>query len=245
MQNVLARKLSNAGTLEESDLIRLEKLTATCRQLSPKTDIIGQGDAPDRVHLVMDGVACRYKLLPDGSRSIMALLLPGDFCDLHVAILGQMDHNIGTLTQCDLVDIPRSDIEELLNNYPRIARALWWATLVDEAVLREWLVNMGKRRSDRQMAHLICEVYLRLKSVGRSEDFHLPLTQEQLADTLGITPVHAQRIVATLKQDNLISMAGRAITVPDIHALCAFSGFDPDYLHLKNTTRTLGAFGVN
>lgn len=156
-----------------------------------------------------------------------------------------MDHSIGTLTPCRLVDIPRSDIEELLNHHPRIARAMWWATLVDEAVLREWLVNMGKRRSDRQMAHLICEIYVRLRSVGRSEDFRLPLTQEQLADTLGITPVHAQRIVATLKQDNLISVEDRAITVPDIGALCAFSGFDPDYLHLENEPKALGALGVS
>lgn len=236
MPNVLARKLSNAGFLQDSDLARLDRLIANHRRYPARTDIIGHGDAPSEVHLVLEGFACRYKMLPDGSRSIMALLVPGDFCDLHVAILGRMDHSIGALTDCQIVDIPRAEIEDVLNHHPKLARAMWWATLVDEAVLREWLVNMGKRRSDRQMAHLICEIYLRLRSVGLAEDFRLPLTQEQLADTLGITPVHAQRVVATLKQEHLIVMEDRAITVPDIGALCAFSDFDSDYLHLNDSS---------
>ncbi|MDS9468856.1 Crp/Fnr family transcriptional regulator [Paracoccus sp. MBLB3053] len=234
MQNMVTRKLENGARLDQRDRERLAELVRGWRALPPRSDIISHGDDPEFVHVILEGIACRYKILPDGRRSIMALLIPGDFCDMHVAILGRMDHGIGTLTPCRVVDIPRSEIEELLTDYPNIARAMWWATLVDEAVLREWLVNMGKRRADRQMAHLLCELYLRYASIGWNGDFSLPMTQEQLSDTLGITAVHAQRVVAGLRQDGLIGIEERQITIPDIARLMEFAEFDPDYLHLPS-----------
>lgn len=232
MPNMVARKLANGAALESTDIERLRDLIRDWHAVPARTDIISQGDDPEFVRAILDGVACRYKILPDGRRSIMALLIPGDFCDMHVAILGRMDHSIGTLTPCRVVDIARSEIEDLLHNYPRIARAMWWATLVDEAVLREWLVNMGKRRSDRQMAHLFCELYLRYAAIGWPEEFALPMTQEQLSDLLGITAVHAQRVVAVLREDGLIAIRDRQITIPDIRRLMEFADFNPDYLHL-------------
>ncbi|MBD9529875.1 Crp/Fnr family transcriptional regulator [Paracoccus sp. PAR01] len=232
MPNTVARKLANGAALQADDKERLRDLIRDWRTVPARTDIIRHGDDPEFVHAILEGIACRYKILPDGRRSIMALLIPGDWCDMHIAILGRMDHSIGTLTPCRVVDIARSEIEELLQNHPRIARAMWWATLVDEAVLREWLVNMGKRRADRQMAHLFCELYLRFASIGWAEDFALPMTQEQLADTLGITVVHAQRVIATLRDDGLIDIRDRQIAIPDIRRLMDFAEFDPDYLHL-------------
>src|SRR3712207_54499 len=130
----------------------------------------------------MDGFACRYKDVSDGGRQIMALFVPGDLCDFHVQILGEMDHSIGTLTAARVVTLPPETIRELIAN-PRINRAMWWMTLVDEGTLREWLVNIGQRSSAERLAHLICEVHLRLSSVGFAEgdSFDFPLTQNDLA----------------------------------------------------------------
>ncbi|MBA4491670.1 Crp/Fnr family transcriptional regulator [Paracoccus sp. S1E-3] len=230
--NLLVRKLASGGPLGPEDIKRLNQIVRDPIALGARQDIIRQGEDPENVHLILDGIACRYKVLPDGGRSIMALLIPGDFCDLDIAILPVMDHSIGTLTPCTMVDIPRKQIMELLNHHPRIARALRWATLVDEAVLREWLVNMGQRRADRQMAHLFCELFMRFRAVGLADPFLLPLTQEQLADTLGITPVHAQRVLASLRSRNMIALESRAVTIIDFDRLMAFAEFNPDYLHL-------------
>ena len=144
-----------------------------------------------------------------------------------------MDHNIGALTDCRVVDIPRAQIEDLLKNYPKIARALWWATLVDEAILREWLVNLGQRRADKMIGHLICELLTRFAAVDLDHSFSLPLTQEQLGDTLGITQVHTQRVLAEMRDQGLLALENRAIIVPDFERLSRFSGFNPDYLHLN------------
>ncbi|GLS71687.1 hypothetical protein GCM10007890_37000 [Methylobacterium tardum] len=183
----------------------------------------------------MEGVACRYKILPNGRRQIMAFLVPGDFCDLHVALLGLMDHSIGTSWGCTVVDIPRATIDNLTAHHPRITRALWWATLVDEATLREWLVNMGQRDADRQMAHLFCESLVRLQTVGRaSEDsFEFPISQADLADVLGITSVHANRALQDLRAKGLVEWRSKRVQVPNVPRLRAFAEFDPKYLHLK------------
>lgn len=233
--NILAQKLQNAGPLDPADIARLDEVVSEPYELGPREDLITHGDDPENVNLVVSGMVCRYKVLPDGGRAIVALMLPGDICDLHVAILGRMDHSIGTLTDCRLVKIPRRTIEDLLDNHPRIRRALFWSTLVDEAILREWLVNMGRRRSDHQMAHLFCEVHMRLSAVNEMHDALMPLTQEELGDILGISSVHAQRVLSGLRQKGLVTVQGSRVAVPDIDRLCEFAEFDGDYLHLRDT----------
>src|SRR5215212_2868280 len=138
MHDRFIRKLEKFGPLSDTDKRLLNEVTANVREFEAKTDIITEGEAPDDVHLILDGFACRFKLTPEGKRQIMAYLVPGDFCDLHVFILNQMDHSIATLSPCSAVDIPRDRILTMLER-PAIARALWWATLVEEAVLRQWL----------------------------------------------------------------------------------------------------------
>ncbi|MBR9764341.1 MAG: Crp/Fnr family transcriptional regulator [Rhodobacteraceae bacterium] len=233
MGNVLARKLWNAGRLDPEDLQRLDEVISNPFPVDARKDLIQQGDDPEHVHLVLSGMVCRYKLMPDGRRAIVALMLPGDICDLHVAILGRMDHNLGTLTDCSVVRIPRATIEELLENHPRIRRALFWSTLVDEAILREWLVNMGRRRADKQMAHLFCEVHARLCAVNHMQDALLPLTQEELADILGVSTVHAQRVLSQLRAQGLVTVQDSRVAVPDVERLRDFAQFEVDYLHLE------------
>ena len=234
MTNPLVLKLDQAGVLEDADRVILGEISSQTRRIEGHHDLIRQGDRPENVLLVMDGWACRYKILPDGKRQIMAFLVPGDFCDLHVAILGEMDHTIGTAWGCSVVEIPRATIDELTANHPRITRALWWATLVDEGTLREWLVNMGQRGADRQMAHLFCELLVRLQAVGCADNdtFAFPISQVDLGDTLGITSVHVNRVLQELRSQGLIVWKNRRLHVPNVERLIAFAEFEPKYLHL-------------
>ena len=222
------------AALTAEDRIRLDSVTRYTRKVGAREDLIREGDEPSQVHLVLDGFACRYKTLPNGRRQIMAFLIPGDFCDFHVAILGTMDHGIATLTPCTMVSIPVETIEDLTTHHPRISRALWWCTLVDEAILREWLVNMGQRPADQQAAHIFCELLVRLQSVGRATDnsYSFPLTQEEFGDALGLSVVHVNRTLQQLRETGFIILRGGTLTIPDVDRLKAFAGFNPNYLHL-------------
>ncbi len=229
----LLQRLRYGADLTEADYGRLSELART-RQVGARQQIIQQGDRPEDVHLVLDGFACRYKVLPNGSRQIIALLVPGDFSDLHVAILGKMDHSIATLSPCTVADIPRATILDLIGNHPRIARALRWATLADVAILREWLVNMGQREAHHQLAHLFCELLIRLQAagVGDTNGYSLPLTQEDMADVLGLTSVHVNRTLQLLREEGLIVLRRRRLDIPDVERLMLYCDFNPDYLHL-------------
>ena len=234
MPNPLILKLDQAGVLDDADRVVLQELSSRTQQVAAHHDLTSEGDRPENVHLVMQGFACRYKILTDGRRQIMAFLVPGDFCDLHVAILGHMDHSIGTPWGCTIVEIPRAIIDDLTAHHPRITRAMWWATLADEGTLREWLVNMGQRDADKQMAHLFCEMLMRLQVVecASHDSFAFPITQTDLADTLGITPVHANRVLQDLRSQGLVTWKSRQVHIPDVARLQAFAEFDPRYLHL-------------
>ncbi len=241
MATPFIRKLEYGAELSGEDRRVLEEVASDVREIGPRQDVTSQGDRPENVHLLVEGWACRYKLLPDGGRQIMAYLVPGDFCDLHVAILGEMDHSIATVSKCKIAYIAEQTISDLTGSNPTINRALWWATLVDEGTLREWLANMGRRPADQQLAHLICELLVRLQSVGIADgnSFDFPVTQEELADTLGMSQVHVNRMLQQLRGDGLIFLENRRLTVPDVDRLNDFAGFDPSYLQL--TKRKNGA----
>ena len=166
----------------------------------------------------------------------MAFLIPGDLCDVHVALLKQMDHSIGALSACKVAFIPARAISDIIEEHRGLANALWWATLVDEAISREWLVNIGRREAEHRVAHLICEMMLRSRAVGLTDDdsFDLPLTQEELADTVGTSHVHMNRTLQKLRGDGWITTNGKNVLVNDLPALMEFSGFDPTYLHQEN-----------
>ncbi|MFC5555985.1 Crp/Fnr family transcriptional regulator, partial [Methylobacterium iners] len=155
---------------------------------------------------------------------------------LNVFILDQMDHNIGTISACQVVDIPRSAIDEITAKHPRITRAFWWCALVDEAVLREWLVNLGAREASQRLAHLLCELLARLEVVGRVTEntFAFPFTQTDLADTMGLSNVHVNRTLRELREEGLLTLKHRVVTLLDVERLKAYCGFTPNYLHLKN-----------
>src|SRR3954451_17242435 len=179
----------------------LEWRIAEPRIVATRTDLVREGDKPDGVFLVMDGMACRHKYRANGARQIMAYLLPGDLCDLDVALLDEMDHTLTTLSACKVVRIAPETIAELMENHPRIARALRMTTLVDEATLREWLVNIGCRSALERVAHLFCELLLLLRAVvlATGDSYELPLTQADLGDTTGLSNVHVNRTFQELR----------------------------------------------
>lgn len=242
MANPVVEKLKHGANLSADDERVLIDACSDVRNLGSREDIIVEGEQPENVHVVLEGFACRYKLLPDGGRQIMAWLVPGDFCDLHIAILGQMDHSIATISASRIGNMPQAAVERLSHTSLALSRALWWATLVDEGVLREWLVNMGRRSADKQIAHLFCELLLRLKSVGLAPDdtVDMPLTQIELADTVGLSPVHVNRVLQQLRDLHLISWKGRELRILSVTGLEHFADFDPNYLHLgRSNSRRL------
>ncbi|MGX5847084.1 Crp/Fnr family transcriptional regulator [Mesorhizobium sp. PL10] len=232
--NFLSRKLLNFGRLDEADLSLLDSIVSETRTVRAYVDLISEGDRPGDVHLVLSGFACRYKILQDGRRQIMAYLVPGDLCDLHAYLLDHMDHSVGTLAACQVVDVSRSAIQQLLDR-PAIARAMLMSTMVDEGTLREWLVNIGQRQAEPRIAHLLCELLARLRSVGLVSDdrYTLPLTQVELADTMGVTPVHMNRVLQSLRRKSLISLEGDQLTVLNPKGLEQEAGWNPNYLHLR------------
>jgi len=232
--NPLARKLSSFVDLSPDDCRHLDDLCTDTRTWGAGGTLIREGERPEVVFLLLDGWACRYKLLPDGSRQIMAYLIPGDLCDIHIFILKAMDHSIGLLSEANVAAISKAAMQRTLEERPAIARALFWSTLVDEATLREWLVNMGQRDAYARLAHLFCEMWLRMKQIGltHGNSFTLPVTQEELGDTMGLTSVHVNRVLQRLRAEGLLSLARGQMTLHDIDRLREIAGFDPNYLHL-------------
>lgn len=231
--NPFLRKLENFVPLPESDRAALLKVSETAQLVPGGTDLVQEGDPPAGVFLILEGLACRYKLRGNGTRQIMAYLVPGDACNFDVALLETMDHSISTLSDCKVVRIAPETIGSLLQR-PAIATALRKSMLVDEATLREWLMNVGRRTAVERLAHLICELYLRLRAVGRADEnrFKLPLTQLDLADTTGMTSVHVNRSLRELRQKGLIELRQRHLTILDLPRLMERAEFKAEYLHL-------------
>lgn len=233
MIEVVFAKLEQFTPLTAEDKDALRAAVTTIEAFAPRQDIVSEGARPDGVHLLLEGWAGRYKTLEDGARHTMAFLIPGDLCDVQITLLDVMDHSIGALSSCRVATFGRETLATLMGENERLGAALMWATLVDEAILREWLVNLGGRKADRRLAHLLCEMLLRTQAVGQSANgkFEVPLTQEQLADSLGMSPVHVNRTLQDLRARQLIRWEGKHVRIEDVEQLMAFAGFDPTYLH--------------
>ncbi|MDQ2892804.1 MAG: Crp/Fnr family transcriptional regulator, partial [Pseudomonadota bacterium] len=160
MANAFVDKLRGYAALDRVDE---ESLDAACHQsriFPPNVDLIREGDRPNSVFVMLEGWACRYKMLPDGGRQIIAFMMPGDFCDMHVALLAEMDHSIATITKAKVATIPGKEMEALVDTRPGLIKAFWWTQLVDEGVLRATIVSMGRRTTLERVSHLLCELYV-------------------------------------------------------------------------------------
>jgi CRP-like cAMP-binding protein len=204
------------------------------RQYAPGEDILKEGDHSPDCHVVLSGIAARYKLLPNGGRQIMAFLVPGDLCDAEIFILKEMDHSVVAMMPTNVALIRGDQMKELLGGQGRIAQALWWGTLTDLAVLREWVVNHGRRDAHEQIAHLLYEMLVRYRMVERAanETLEFPLTQADLADATGLTSMHVSRMLTKLRDEGIISLKSKALTILDPERLRQIAGYNANYLHL-------------
>jgi len=233
--NAFVRKLECYHALSESDAELIINATSSTRIVGRRTELIREGEATNKVHVILDGFACRYKILANGARQIFAYLVPGDICDLHVARLDEMDQTVATLSDCTISEIRRPTILDIVAERPALTRAFWWTMLVDEAVLREWITNLGSRNAEIRIAHLFCEIHARLDAVGLVADgmFELPLTQQELGETVGLSVVHVNRSLKTLRERGLATFRKHSVEIPQIKRMRQFSDFNPNYLHLK------------
>jgi len=229
--------------LAPAERVAIRRISRIRREIEPRADLIREGDTPRVVHLVLAGWGCRYKTLPDGRRQVVSFLLPGDFCNLNMYLLTQMDHSVGAITRLAVAEIGRDQIEALTAGSPRIAAALWWHELEQAAIQREWTLNVGQRSALERVAHLFVELFLRLRAVGLvdGDACAFPLTQCDVADAIGLSAVHVNRTIQELRRTRLIVLRGRVLTIPDLAALKRAALFNANYLHLDREGRTLDA----
>jgi CRP-like cAMP-binding protein len=233
----LIRKLEHFARLSQEDRAILHRAASErVRNFAPRIDIAREGDKPKDVHLILSGWACRYKQLEDGRRQIVSFFLPGDICDLNVFILREMDHSIGTITSVTIADLSRDFFDAISAGYPRIAAAFWWESLVNSAIQREWTMSLGQRTASERMAHLLCEIFFRLRLAGltRENGCDFPLTQSDLADATGLSKVHVNRTLQELRSAELIVLKGKALTVPNLERLMIAGLFNANYLHMEH-----------
>jgi CRP-like cAMP-binding protein len=224
------RRLSDAGVAAIKAVMRERVFKATAGE-----DLVCEGDKADMVRMFLSGWACRYKALEDGRRQIVSFVLPGDTCDAHIYLLPAMDHSILTLTPVVYCELDRAAFERLISVDTTVAEAFHCETLASRAIQREWAVNLGRRDALERVAHLICEVYERLRVVGMVDgnSFAFPVTQMDLADATGLSTVHLNRTLQELRGSGLITLRDRTLTILDSQALGSTALFNPNYLHLN------------
>jgi CRP-like cAMP-binding protein len=232
--NAFAAKLSQFARLSRADILALKGLDHGEERFPAHVDIVTEGDLPRAAFVLAKGMACRYRSLPNGRRQIITFLIPGDLCDLHGFLLKRMDHSVATIVPTRLTAINYQSVNETLARHPRIAAALCWSALQDEAILRERIVTLGRRDARGRVAYLLCELVWRQMAIAASGDHavRLPLTQRELADALGLTSIHINRVLQEFRRSNLITLEQRRLTLRDVDSLQAIAGFNQDYLHL-------------
>lgn len=229
----MVRKLSLRNELSPADEAAILTLPFVERRLSAGQYVVWERDTPQHSCLLLSGFAYRHKEAGNGGRQIMSIHMKGDIVDLQNSLLGSADHNVQMLSEGTVALIPVAAVRELAFSHPNVGMAMWYETLVEGSIFREWILNIGRRKAAARIAHLLCEFAVRLEiaELGKQSDFTLPITQDQLADAVSLTSVHVNRTLQKLEADGLIKRTKRDITVGDWHALAEFGDFDPHYLH--------------
>ncbi|WP_010185155.1 Crp/Fnr family transcriptional regulator [Sphingomonas sp. PAMC 26605] len=228
-------KLKRRSRFAPADEAALLGLPFTVKTLEPSHYLVRQGERADFTCVLLDGFAYRQKIVGDGGRQIIALQVPGDAVDLQNSLLKIADHSVQALTAITMARIPRLALLEIAATFPAIAHAFWLDTLVDGSIAWEWIANIGRRDALMRLAHLLCECAVRLEVVNAEggDCDTLPMTQEQIGDALGLTPVHVNRMLKLLEQDELIARRARTIVILDAVRLRTVADFQSAYLHLN------------
>jgi CRP-like cAMP-binding protein len=232
--NPLIRKLESVFTLTDDERQALLDLPMQLAVIKDNQDIVREGDCPSRSCLILSGFACVYKMTAQGKRQIVSFTIAGDIPDLQSLHLKVLDNSISTISPCRVGFITHDALRDICTRFPRITEALWRETLVDAAIFREWVTNVGRREAYQRMAHVLCELLVRLRAVDLVEDHvcDLPITQGEFADAIGVTTVHVNRVLQQMRAEGLIETKGSRLRIPDWEKLKEVGEFDPTYLHL-------------
>ncbi|ACA16319.1 cyclic nucleotide-binding protein [Methylobacterium sp. 4-46] len=230
--SVLARRLSAHRPLSEAEIGVVNRLSMASRPVGPRTDLVREGEDPGGAYAILAGAACCYKLRTIGTRHIVGYLLPGDIADADAVTVRRADASLATLSACTVAFLPRALLAEIRAAHPGIASALRAAKLVEAAILRTWLANLGCRSALERTAHLFCELRARLQVVGLAGDaaYDLPMTQIDLSLTLGMSTVHMNRTLHELRRQEAADLRGRTLHILDRDRLEGIAEFDPSYL---------------
>lgn len=239
MLESLYLQLGQHDELSNEEKALLVETIAFGRDFEKGQDLVSTGSRPAYSTMLLDGLAARYKVLEDGGRQFTSLQVPGDFVDLHAFLLKTIDHGIVALSPCRVMFADHSKLRTITERAPHLTRLLWLDTLVDGAIHREWIVAMGRRSKTSHLAHLICELFLRLRVVKRTSgmSFNLPLSQAEMADVLGLSVVHMNRVIGSLKKTKVITWTNHTVTILDWDQLAELAEFDPTYLSMNNEPR--------
>jgi CRP-like cAMP-binding protein len=232
---LLLRNLELRAELAEPDRDAILGLPCTLKTLEPHTYIVREGDSPQQCGVLVSGFAYRQKVTGDGQRQIIAIHIPGEALDFQNLFLDVSDHSVQMLTRGEVAFVPRSAFQDLVSTRAAVAHAILVKILVEAAIFREWVLNVGRRDARSRLAHVFCEFAIRLEAVGLTEQYRyeLPMTQEQLADALGMSPVHVNRVLKGLERDGLVNRNRRTISFPNWERLRGVADFNQRYLHLE------------
>ncbi|HET9640756.1 MAG TPA: Crp/Fnr family transcriptional regulator [Allosphingosinicella sp.] len=234
---LLKLRARDVVTAEEEEVLRAS--VAELQDFPAGRTIVRSGTTLSASTLLVEGIIGRYKVLADGQRQIMELHIAGDFVDLHGFLLKRLDHNVGAMTAVRVAMVPHDALRGITETHPHLGRMLWFSTLLDAAFHREKILSIGRRTALARIAHIFCELLVRLRIVGLANEagYDLPLTQADLADTTGLTSVHVNRMLKKLRDENLLTFRGGHVTIGDWERLQRVAEFDPTYLHLERRPR--------
>lgn len=229
------RRLTLRSDLSAAEQASITSLPAEFATIGPQRDLVSPGQEMNYACLVADGLAARFDQLANGQRQFTALHIPGDMCDLHSVPAPVAGWGIQALTRTTYLRVPHEALRALIADRPALAIAFWRDTIVDASILSKWISALGRRSAEARLAHLLCEVAIRLEQSGdgRRAAFHLRATQVHIADFLGISTVHVSRSLQSLRARGLVEVRDYAYRIPDFPALARFAEFDPTYLLLN------------
>jgi CRP-like cAMP-binding protein len=233
----LVRKLAYWQKLDSADRGAILALPHTVRTHEPNSYLVREYDRAEHTCVLLSGFAIRHKMVATGHRQIVAVHMKGEAVDLQNSMLGKADHSVQMLTRGEVASIPIEEVERIAYERPNVGKAMWVDTLVDGSIFREWIANIGRRDARTRLSHLLCEFALRLRVAGMGSEtgYELPMTQEQLADATGLTPVHVNRTLKSLEADGLIERGTpRTVVIGDWKKLAEAGDFNSNYLHLHS-----------
>jgi CRP-like cAMP-binding protein len=231
--NALFRRWKRRLSLSDQDIAAITSLAWANKHYQRDAYLAREGETTKVCTVLLQGLAYRQKILSDGSRQIISFHISGEFLDIQNCLLEVADHNVQALTRVLVAMIPKEALLGVMGDRPAIRQAIWLDSLLDASVFREWVVNVGRRDAKQRIAHLLCELALRMKAAGLGDGpmFDFPLTQEQIADATGLTAVHTNRTLQTLRRAGLIGLTASKLTILDWDALAEAGDFSERYLH--------------